>query len=144
MITSDMRSLLLPFDHPFHLKERFTASNYRVDCQAVIRSTLLEISQLGLIMPEGFECLVEGRIKTREHAEYLISMLNEPRVNLNSQNHIQSDHQDWQRYEYITSNLTGFIFYFLCLFCERRCKYLYYHDPDKSFRCSECSLLRYH
>jgi formylmethanofuran dehydrogenase subunit E len=84
------------------------------------------------------------RITSEGEAERIKQMMNTPGDTFYILQGIQSQHYNWQRFDYIPSNLgKGYIFYFICDQCERRVEFLYMPEWSGRYLCRTCHNLRY-
>lgn len=94
---------------------------------------------------------IEGRhmkINTFSEADRIKALLNMPPRNgrFRDLNDFRNGYPAWseQKFDYVVSNLNrGYIFYFLCNRCERKCRYLYYISSRFQPFCRTCCRLRY-
>jgi hypothetical protein len=85
------------------------------------------------------------RIATDSDAEYVKSLINawnnRSPVLMNIRGY--GVEEPMQQFDYIKSNLKGYIFYFICKDCGRSAKYLYLPVGGDRFLCRNCHGLKY-
>lgn len=125
--------------HPFN-HERFRIDRAeRIDSMATIRALIKEINDQNPGLSNQFS---QG-LNNFADAEVIRSIANNPSTQYESLGYVQSNHQNWQTFDFLPSNLgRGYLFYFICDRCDKKVKYLY-RTGDFIFRCRSCSNLFY-
>lgn len=132
---------MLPYSLTYspHKKRHRVDSDRRIDSSAVVTAFMRELRwQQGKLRSLD--------IKYKEDADYIRDFMNNPFMasEFGSLLNIQSQHQNWQSFEYIQSNLgRGYMFYFICSSCDSRVKFLYKPDPESPYWCRKCHGLEY-
>ncbi len=123
--------------HPTKYDERYIHFALCVSSMDTVAAALDELYNKGYSPGNKI-----GRVKNETEAEHLLEILNTPGA-LTCVLNVKGLEAQWPRFEYIKSNLTGYIYYFLCSDCGKRVKFLYHTNSSYGYKCRDCQRLRY-
>lgn len=129
--------------HPYNYRHRRIDLSLKITASNVVLSFIKERLVFDEILPD--EVLLEDfRIRTLQEVHWVISHLCKPSSRYASLFNIQSQHQNWQCFDFVPSNLGyGYLFYFICNGCTRRVKDLYKPEGQLNYLCRTCHKLSY-
>lgn len=137
-----MNNLLHP-NHPYAQRYRRIDLSHSITASDAVNAFVRELVGSDLLLPEEVS-LEDFRIRTNIEAEWVLNMLNTPTSRYASLYNIQSQHQSWQCFDFVPSNLgKGFLFNFICNKCHRKVKDLYMPEGQFEYHCRVCHKLSY-
>ena len=134
---------ILAQNHPYGQRYRRIDLSHKITASDAVSAFVKELAGSGELLPEEVS-LQDFRIRTELEAEWVLNMLNTPTSRFAALYNIQSQHQNWQCFDFVPSNLgNGFLFHFVCNQCGRKVKDLYVPDGQFEYHCRVCHRLSY-
>ncbi|MCA9332581.1 hypothetical protein KDA00_01780 [Candidatus Saccharibacteria bacterium] len=132
--------------YPYENRSKRHIQQYvRINASDYIYDLLQEVNKSDFAMPKGVD-FSDMRIKNDDEASWIKRIINNYEVNSQIVFSLQASNQYWQTFDYVKSNLgKGYIFYFICIMCEKKRKYLYkrFNTIGNNYLCRICHGLNY-